>query len=72
MRPQQRASRERQRQRAAGWLRGAGAFPVAWTMQRASRGNTFMVFTGVVVNGEFQPRDETFNITDSCEFAPGT
>jgi hypothetical protein len=53
-----------------GW--GAGVFPVAWTMPTGFRGNTFTVFTGVVVAGAFQPRDEAFNLADSCEFAPGT
>jgi hypothetical protein len=53
-----------------GW--GAGVFPAAWTMPTGFRGNTFTVFTGVVVAGAFQPRDEAFNLADSCEFAPGT
>ena len=53
-----------------GW--GSGVFPVAWTMPTGFRGNTFTVFTGVVVAGAFQPRDEAFNLADSCEFAPGT
>jgi hypothetical protein len=53
-----------------GW--GTGVFPVAWTMPTGFRGNTFTVFTGVVVAGAFQPRDEAFNLADSCEFAPGT
>ena len=26
----------------------------------------FTIHTGVVVNGAFQPRDESFNFTDSC------
>jgi hypothetical protein len=52
--------------------RGAGAFPVAWTMPTGFRGDTFTVYTGVVVAGAFQPQDESFNIADSCEFAPGT
>ena len=52
---------------AAGF--GPGAFPVAWTQGTGFTGKTFMIHTGVVVNGEFQPRDETFNITDSCGFA---
>ena len=47
-----------------GW--GAGAFPVAWTMTTGFRGNTFTVLTGVVVDGAFQPRDEAFNLADSC------
>ena len=51
---------------------GAGVFPAAWTMPTGFRGNTFTVFTGVVVAGAFQPRDEAFNLADSCEFAPGT
>ena len=52
--------------------RGAGAFPVAWTMPTGFRGDTFTVYTGVVVAGAFQPQDESFNLADSCEFAPGT
>jgi hypothetical protein len=55
---------------AAGF--SAGAFPVAWTQGTGFTGKTFITHTGVVVNGEFQPRDETFNITDSCGFPPGT
>ena len=51
---------------------GAGAFPVAWTMPTGFRGNTFTVYTGVVVAGTFEPRDESFNLADTCEFAPGT
>lgn len=52
--------------------RGAGAFPVAWTVPTGFRGNTFTVYTGAVVSGAFQPQDESFNLADSCEFAPGT
>ena len=52
--------------------RAAGAFPVAWTMPTGFRGDTFTVYTGVVVAGAFQPQDEPFNLADSCEFAPGT
>jgi hypothetical protein len=55
---------------AAGF--GPGAFPVAWTQGTGFTGKTFLTHTGVVVNGAFQPRDETFNITDSCGFPPGT
>jgi hypothetical protein len=52
--------------------RGASAFPVAWTMPTGFRGDTFTVYTGVVVAGAFQPQDESFNLADSCAFAPGT
>ena len=52
--------------------RGAGTFPVAWTMPTGFRGDAFTVYTGVVVAGAFQPQDESFNLADSCEFAPGT
>jgi hypothetical protein len=55
---------------AAGF--GLGAFPVAWTQGTGFTGKTFLVHAGVVVNGGFQPRDETLNITDSCGFPPGT
>ena len=55
---------------AAGF--GPGAFPVAWTQGTGFTGKTFLVHAGVVVNGGFQPRDETLNITDSCGFPPGT
>ena len=44
-----------------------GAFPVAWTEGTASTGiEAFTIYTGVVVSGEFQPEDESFNFTDSC------
>jgi hypothetical protein len=49
-----------------------GAFPVAWTQEIGFTGKTFMVHTGVVVNGEFQSRDETFNLADSCGGPSGT
>jgi hypothetical protein len=55
---------------AAGF--GPGTFPVAWTQGTGFTGKTFLVHAGVVVNGSFQPRDETLNITDSCGFPPGT
>ena len=42
---------------AAGF--GPGAFPVAWTQGTGFTGKTFLVHAGVVVNGGFQPRDET-------------
>jgi hypothetical protein len=43
---------------------GAGAFPVAWVGDSAS--SQFNVDTGVVVNGQFQPTDHTFNVQDTC------
>jgi hypothetical protein len=49
-----------------------GAFPVAWTEGTGFTGKTFTIHSGVVANGAFQPRDERFNITDSCGFASGT
>ena len=51
---------------------GAGAFPVSWTDGFGFTGKTFMIHTGVVVNGEFQPKDETFNLADSCGGPSGT
>jgi hypothetical protein len=51
---------------------GTGTLPVGWTEGIGFTGKNFIIHTGVVVNGEFQPRDETFNLTDSCGFAPGT
>jgi hypothetical protein len=55
---------------AAGF--GAGAFPMAWTQGIGFTGKNLIIHTGVVVNGEFQSKDEPFNITDSCGFPPGT
>jgi hypothetical protein len=49
-----------------------GAFPVAWTEGTGFTGRTFTIHTGVVVNGEFQPKDETFNLADSCGGPSGT
>jgi hypothetical protein len=42
------------------------AFPVAWTETASSGVEAFTIHTGVVVGGAFQPRDEPFNVTDSC------
>jgi hypothetical protein len=42
------------------------SFPVAWTMPAGTGFKAFTVYTGVVVGGGFQPRDEFFNFTDSC------
>ena len=47
--------------------RGVGAFPVAWTETASTGVEAFTIHTGVVVSGAFQPRDESFNFTDSCE-----
>jgi len=55
---------------AAGF--GQGTFPVAWTQGIGFTGKDLIIHTGVVVNGEFQSKDEPFNITDSCGFPPGT
>ena len=44
----------------------AGAFPVAWTETASTGIEAFTIHTGVVVNGAFQPKDESFNFTDSC------
>lgn len=55
---------------AAGF--GPGAFPVGWTEGIGFTGRNFIIHTGIVVNGAFQPRDERFNLTDSCGFPPGT
>ena len=41
-------------------------FPVAWTERAGTGFEAFTVFTGVVVGGAFQPRDESFSFTDSC------
>ena len=43
------------------------AFPVAWTETASTGVESFAIHTGVVANGAFQPRDEPFNVTDSCE-----
>jgi hypothetical protein len=43
-----------------------GAFPLAWTQTASSGIEAFTIHTGVVVNGQFQPRNEAFNFTDSC------
>lgn len=45
---------------------GPGAFPMAWTQTASTGVEAFTIHTGVVVNGLFQPRDEPFNLTDSC------
>jgi hypothetical protein len=55
---------------AAGF--GQGTFPVAWTQGIGFTGKNLTIHTGVVVNGEFQSKDEPFNITDSCGFPPGS
>jgi len=44
----------------------ATAFPVAWTSPTSTGIEAFTIYTGVVVNGAFQPKDESFNFTDSC------
>jgi hypothetical protein len=49
-----------------------GAFPVGWTERTGFTGRTFTIHTGVVVSGEFQPKDETFNLADSCGGPSGT
>ena len=49
-----------------------GAFPVAWTEGTGFTGRTFTIHTGVVVHGEFQPKDELFNLADSCGGPSGT
>ena len=41
----------------------AGAFPEAWV---TDAGSTFLVTTGVVVNGSFTATDHTFNVQDAC------
>jgi hypothetical protein len=50
----------------AGFANQPGAFPVAWTETASSEVEAFTIHTGVVANGAFQPRDERFNVTDSC------
>jgi hypothetical protein len=42
-------------------------FPVAWTETAGTGFEAFTIHAGVVVAGAFQPRDEPFNLTDSCE-----
>jgi hypothetical protein len=42
------------------------SFPVAWTMPASTGIEAFTIYTGVVVSGGFQPRDESMNFTDSC------
>jgi len=42
------------------------SFPVAWTGPTSTGIEAFTIYTGVVVSGGFQPRDESFNFTDSC------
>ena len=42
------------------------AFPVAWALPASTGIEAFTVYTGVVVSGGFQPKDESFNFTDSC------
>ena len=44
----------------------ASTFPVAWTQRAGTGFDAFTVYTGVVVGGAFQPRDESFSVTDSC------
>ena len=44
----------------------ATAFPVAWTRPASTGIEAFTVYTGVVVSGAYQPKDESFNFTDSC------
>ena len=44
----------------------ASTFPWPGHRGPAYRVEAFTIHTGVVVNGAFQPRDETFNFTDSC------
>lgn len=50
----------------AGFASQPGAFPEAWTEGASSFVEAFTIHTGVVVNGAFQPQDESFNVTDSC------
>ena len=56
----------------AGFGGNPGAFPVGWTEGIGFTGKNFIIHTGVVVNGEFQPKDETFNVADSCGGPSGT
>jgi hypothetical protein len=41
-------------------------FPVAWASPASTGIEAFTIYTGVVVSGAFQPKDESFNFTDSC------
>jgi hypothetical protein len=41
----------------------AGEFPTAYA---GTGGNTFSVFTGYVLNGQFRPFDETFAVQVEC------
>jgi hypothetical protein len=42
-----------------------GAFPVAWEAHSGAR-NSFTVYTGVVVGGNFVPADKAFNVEVPC------
>ena len=42
------------------------SFPVAWTAPASTGIEAFTIYTGVVVSGAFQAKDESFNFTDSC------
>lgn len=42
------------------------SFPIAWALPASTGIEGFTVYTGVVVSGGFQPRDEAFSFTDSC------
>jgi len=42
------------------------SFPVAWAGPASTGIEAFTIYTGVVVSGGFQPKDESFNFTDSC------
>ena len=42
------------------------SFPVAWALPASTGIEAFTVYTGLVVSGAFQPKDESFNFTDSC------
>ena len=42
------------------------SFPVAWAGPVSTGIEAFTIYTGVVVSGAFQPKDESFNFTDSC------
>jgi len=48
------------------------SFPVAWTRPASTGIEAFTIYTGVVVNGAFQLKDETFNLADSCGGPSGT
>jgi len=43
------------------------SFPVAWAGPASTGIEAFTIYTGVVVSGGFQPKDESFNLTDSCK-----